>query len=218
MVNKFKEDHLEPRLRDLSVTDEEIGIHYRENREKYTLPDKVRIAVIFVGVSPRASAERMELSRKRIESALEEARRLEPGTSSFGPVAVRYSEDQATRYRGGDAGWLERGNDGYRWPGKLVEAAFTLEEPGALSPVITADEGFYLVKLMERISGSVQPLEDVKGHIRYRLLALKKEAVLEEFFREMEERVKVEVNRDLLGAMELPADGSGGQGPPPLPR
>jgi parvulin-like peptidyl-prolyl isomerase len=72
---------------------------------------------------------------------LAEQVRDDPG--SFGDVAKRESEDQATASKGGDLGWVIR----YQLDAAREDAIFALTEPGQVSePVVTAS-GIYVFKL-----------------------------------------------------------------------
>ena len=82
-------------------------------------------------------------------------------------MAQNHSEDQASRYRGGDIGWLTVGDTNAPWDPAMLAAVSKLAQPGDLAPVVSTPEAFYLVKLVERQPASVRPLEAVKDGIAY---------------------------------------------------
>ncbi len=223
MARTYEEGVLEPKLRELAVTDQEVEAYYADHAAEFTLPRMVRAALIQIKTSPKDSADKLAEQRRRAESALQEAKILPPGTPTFGATAVKYSEDQASRYRGGETGWLTEGAKKPPWDQAVIEAVFSLPKPGDLSPVIATPGGFYLAKLIERRESGVRPLTEVRELIRRKLFAGKKDAITRDFYREEGGKVKVEVNRDLLKALvteetakERPTAASG-DGPPPLP-
>ena len=80
-----------------------------------------------------SDAKKAEL-RARMEEGLKKASEtpVEGGRGAasigFGAVAVEYSDDQVSRYRGGDIGWLDDGNFSYRWPKEVLAAGYALEK------------------------------------------------------------------------------------------
>jgi len=202
MATKFRQDHLEPRLEKLSVSAKEIEDFYKSHKGDFIAPKRVRGAVIRITVPPRASEEKKSQLLQRAEAAREEALKLNSATSSFGPVAVKYSDHQASRYRGGDTGWLQAGRNDRRWSKEVVDAIFSLSEVGEISPVITAPDGYYLVKLMDRRLSSQQSLAAVKERIGHQLLQEKRTQVEDEFYGELEKQFPVKVFSDRLKTVE----------------
>ena len=144
---------------------------------------------------------------------------LDPNTRSFGSIAVKYSDHQPTRYRGGDTGWLQKYRRDLRWPKEVMEAIFALQEPMEMSPVIATPEGYYLVKLLETKESRLRPLSVVKNRIRHQLLQEKKVEAERKFYEELKSRVQIKVNHARLKAIEPPTGGSGRKpkSPPTLP-
>lgn len=218
MVAKYRNDVLAPRLEKVKVTDEEVEKYYKENKDAFTVAKKVRAAVIRISVPARASDEKKTRSVKRAETARAEALKLKPATRSFGSVAVRYSDHQSTRYRGGDTGWITAGKIDSRWPEEVNKAIFAMKEQGKVSPVITTADGHYLVKLMETKESAPKPLSAVKEQIKHQLYNQKRARVEEEFYRELKKKVPVRLNQAKLEAIEPPGgQGGNAQKPPALP-
>jgi peptidyl-prolyl cis-trans isomerase D len=88
-------------------------------------------------------------------------------------VAVHFPEDQATRYAGGDLGWITDGIDRGALPGPVTAALATLTEQGQLSGVIDSPGGFHLLKFMEISPEAVRPFAAVRGKIVTALNALR---------------------------------------------
>lgn len=199
MVKHFQRDQLEARLDALEVTDEEVAAHYAEHLADYTIPEAVRARVIFVRVSPRSTpGKRAELAERAGQ-----ARQAIADGEPFASVTTRTSDDQATRYRSGEAGWLTQGSTTARWEPAVLDAAFALAEPGDLAAVVEGERGLYVVQLVERRPSSTRPLERVGDGIRYELLRARRDSLESDFFAEMRSNVKVEINRELLESLPL---------------
>jgi parvulin-like peptidyl-prolyl isomerase len=163
-------------------------------------------------VDPKASEAKRAEARARIE----EARRLAlarpaaveraSGVPGFGALAVDYSDDQTSRYRGGDIGWLDTGGMVARWPKQVLEAAYALEQ-GKTSEVIQTDDGFYLAMKTDSRPGSVVPFVQVEASLRQSLLVRKRHEADVAVRQEAIRLVPSEINRAALSTVELPAAG-----------
>jgi peptidyl-prolyl cis-trans isomerase C len=227
LIGKFLEHELTKQIEAVKITPEEVKADYESNIAKYTQPAKARLAILFLEAGARSSDAKRAETRARLNEARakfqenpEAARRTSPAPG-FGALAVDYSDDQASRYRSGDIGWLEAGNFAYRWPKAVLEAGHALEK-NQLSDVIETASGFYLVMKTDARPGSVMPLEKIEAQLRESVL-LKKRRELDESFRKESIRIAgVAIHTNTLQAVQLPAANpalakSNDAGPPSFP-
>lgn len=216
LVDAYLRDNLEPALAKIVATDQEAEAYYQAHRAEFSTPAMLRGALIKIAVPAKASAEKKVELHARAERARGEALVLAPGVPAFGPVALAYSEDQGSRYRGGDIGWFRAGdNDGV--PDKAVlDALFALKTPGEVSPVITAADGYYLVRLCEVRTAASKPFEAVRDGVRYRVTREKRHRVEREFIARLQGKIPVTVNEEALRALTPAAPGTTAE-PPALP-
>ncbi len=164
-----------------------------------------------------------QLRQRRARDAAGRAEAIQQSSvqPSFGDLARQHSEDAATRYHGGDGGWMTRGQKSHAWPQEVMTAVFALKAPGEISPVIPAPEGLYLVKLMERTEAAAAPLEQVRERIAWRLHQDRVQRGQKEFYERQKAGLRVTVHRDLLETIKLPSPPAATtpEAPPPaLPR
>jgi parvulin-like peptidyl-prolyl isomerase len=148
-----------------------------------------------------------------------EALALAPAEHAFGPLAARHSDDQATRYQGGVAGWVARGG-GARWDAAVVDASFALARPGEVSPLVRTADGLYLLKLIDRRPAALRPLREVREAIRHELVTARRAEIEARFRRDMRAATEVWIDTDRLDGLELPEAALTREGvptPPPLP-
>lgn len=211
----YREEKLAILLNQVSVTDEELADSYRVHAAEHTTPARRQLALIEIRLPARATAEKREELRLRAEQARREVLALPATTRDFASVAVNYSDDQASRYRGGEIGWLTREQPNSRWFGPVLDALFSLAGPGMISPVLTTPEGYYLVKLLAIEKSALRPFHEVKEQIRLQLREKKKAQLITEFYTQLQKNVSVTINEQLLADMELPTPVT--VTPPPLP-
>lgn len=119
-------------------SEEEQQAAYNLRRREFTAPTTVRVAMIF------------SRDRSKIDQVMKLSGTLPSAEKGFGTLAVQWSEDQATRYTGGDFGDLISGHTEGVLPPEAVAAAFGLEKPGDLSPVIQSNDGLRIFRLISK--------------------------------------------------------------------
>lgn len=215
MVSKYLRDNLEPRLARAQVSDQEAEAYYQAHGQEFGAPAMVHAALIRIAAPPHASEETKARLLKRAEAARTEALALEPGVPGFGGVAVNYSEDQDSRYRGGDIGWLRVGTIDGRLDRKVSEAVSALTASDPVSAVIVAEDGYYIVKRIDSKEATIKPYNQVKDGVRYHVLQEKKRKIELDFIEELKKKIPVSVNSGLLRTLPGPAHEN--SRPPALP-
>jgi peptidyl-prolyl cis-trans isomerase C len=203
-----------------AIADADLQAYYDQHPSEFAVPTRVRAAMIFVatpaGLNPAALAEK----RQKIEAA--RAAIIAAASSAevpFGAVAVTYSEDQATRYVGGDLGYQVEGMAHFSEDKTAHAALFTLSQPGQLSEIVSGPSGFYVFKLLERNPPSVQPLSMVRERIRSRLQAARRQQK-EQAFTAVLAAIPADVRPDALARIVLPEPQLADRRrttPPPIP-
>ena len=89
--------------------------------------------------------------------------------------------------RGGQRDWITRGS---LKSALLDQALFTLP-PGQLSRILQDEEGFHIVRVIEREDAHRTPFEETQAEIREKMLAERKEARLKELVQRLREEIPV---------------------------
>jgi peptidyl-prolyl cis-trans isomerase C len=197
----------------LEISETEIAAFYESNIGRFQDAPAIRAGFLFLKLSPKADAEaraaRLELAREL------HARATHADANAFSALVQKYSEDQATRYRGGDTGWLQA-DPAAEGESAVGQAAFQLREVGEVAPLVIASNGCYIVRLLEQRPSRVHPLPEVREAIRYELQQRKRAQREQEFFAKMRQGLKIEINQAALKAAST-ALGSSHPPPPPVP-
>ena len=195
LIGCLREKELDPLLANVTITDAEIEAAYRLDKHRYRVPPLVHVAVLRLSYHRSADGDAMveKLQAVRDKVAAESGTRLD-----FGSLAIGNSDHQASRYKGGDIGWL-REETGPTWlPEAIVRAAWTLRRPGDMSDVIRGDRAVFLVRLMEKRPESFRPLTSVSASIKSRLLRQKREQVEKAFLARLRQRVPIRMHPPAL--------------------
>ncbi len=186
----YLKEHVLNRIR---VTEEEIKAYMEKNPERFQTPETVRVRQILIRVRKDATTDAVEAARRKAEEILARARAGE----DFVTLVNAYSEDEHTRRRGGDTGYVKRGKMGKEFD----DTVFNLK-PGEVSPVVRTRQGFGIFKVEERKPASTLTIKDVRPYITSRLKAEKERAAIEAITRELMQRYKVRIHRELLKEAE----------------
>ena len=150
-------------LRDgIELTAEDIETYYNTSQSEFTHEERVRARHILVIGSSDAE---VSAARTKIEDL---KRQVEAG-EDFAALAREHSQDDATRDRGGELGFFGRG----RYNPALEQAAFDGQVGDLVGPIeasLISGTGFHLLEIQGRQPGGLQPLDEVEGAIRSRLL------------------------------------------------
>jgi foldase protein PrsA len=121
-------------------------------------------------------AETQALEAAALKKAKEAKAKLDAGTP-WQQVVDEYSDDNATKSRGGDLGMISKGDRRIArldW-NELVDKAFSMKE-GQISDPIKAKDGYHIIKLLKE--ASIAPYEEVENSIKFRLRSQVKNELL----------------------------------------
>jgi parvulin-like peptidyl-prolyl isomerase len=217
VVGKFQEEQLDRRgLDSIPVSEAEVQAFYENHPERFTSPAQVRLGMTFCRASAKATPEKRQQLRQEAEALWNQA--SQAGDDGFRQLARQRSDDQATRYAGGDTGWFVPGQTVSRWEPEVIKAALALAQPGDLAPLVETGSGFYIVKLLGTQPASQRPLAEVRDGIVYQLRMEKAQQLRQKFFEEMQAGLAIEINRAALDAVPDRAMQTATSQPPSLPK
>lgn len=165
--------------RSVEVTPEEIRSYYAEHKDEFRLGERVRVR--FMMLENKRNAQ-------EIRAVLDQ-----PG-ADFAGLAKAFSIDPATRDKGGDTGYFERG---HYFAKPIEDVAFSLKR-NEISPVFKGPDGWCILQLVDRKPPEIQPLSEVENQIRSRLLFLKRQRAKETWYAEAKEKADIRILADDL--------------------
>lgn len=220
LVAKLREVQFEPLLTNIQPTEAQIASYYESNQAGFTEPAMRRGAILFTELPGKVSPD----ERSRIRQRLVEARTKAsvqstngPDVRGFGPLAIEYSEDQSTRYRGGDFGWVRAGRGDARFDREVIDQLFALKQPGDVSDILETKRGFYLVKFLESQPERVKPLTAVQEKIRYQMLAENRRHAESQWKQAARAAFPSEIHPEVLASISISQQSNLSTNPPILP-
>jgi parvulin-like peptidyl-prolyl isomerase len=156
-----------PPLETIRLTRAEVERWHRRNLDKYSAPELVRAKHVLVSpINSTPAADRA--ARARADSLLARIRAGE----DFDAIASRFSDDPATKDKGGDLGVFARG--AMLQP---FEDAVFAARPGDLGGPVRTEVGWHIFRCTEHEPAFVQPLELVYSIVASDLARTKADTV-----------------------------------------
>ena len=178
--NKFRIDLLKQRrFGDTKISRREVEDFYKNYSDSLpTIPPTVDISHILIQLNP--SEESLKEAYAKISKIQQQ---LKDG-ADFAELAKKYSEDPGSASRGGDLGFVSRGD----FVKEFEEVAFSLKE-GEYSDIVQTQFGFHIIQLLEK--------QGEKVHVRHILIQVQptendKQAVIQKL-KEIREKI---INKD----------------------
>jgi peptidyl-prolyl cis-trans isomerase C len=140
----------------VSVSRAEVEAYYRENADRFQLPEAVRASHILIRVNAEATPEQRGDASRKAADLVDQIRR----GADFARLAREHSEDASTARDGGALGHVPRG----QMDPAFEAAAFALK-PGGLSDVVETPFGFHVIRVEERREARMPALDEVRADI-----------------------------------------------------
>lgn len=105
------------------------------------VPTQVEVQI--VTLEPKIPQEEIERVKKALRDYTDQVHK---GEIAFSTLARLYSEDEGTRRRGGELGFMGRGE----LVPEFANVAFNLQDPNKVSKIVESEFGFHIIQLIEK--------------------------------------------------------------------
>jgi len=138
------------------ISDDDLRKQYNDNLDRYKVLDRVHVEHILLFTRGKNTEAQVAEVQKRAEDVLQE---LKKG-GKFEDLAKKYSEDTQTKDKGGDLGWITKGQT----VAAFEQAAFSTPK-GSISGVVKTEYGFHILKILDKETAHTRPFEEVKPEL-----------------------------------------------------
>jgi peptidyl-prolyl cis-trans isomerase D len=158
---------LAPKAFAKAVSDADAEAYYKEHRAEFEKPQRLKTAHILVRVPPTGGSEAEKKSKATVEEAIRRAKAGE----DFGKLARELSEDTATAPKGGDLGFVGKGE----MVPSFEAAVFALKKGEITPEPVRTEFGYHAIKVSDVQDGGVQPFGEAGPGIKAKLAAERSE-------------------------------------------
>lgn len=141
--------------RSVTVPEEDLRRAYEANRETYRTPERVHVRHILLKTTDKPK-EDIPKVKARAEDLLKQIR----AGADFAELARKHSEDPGSAAKGGDLGWIVRGQT----VKAFEETAFTLK-PNQVSNVVSTEYGFHILQVLDKQEARLTPFAEVRDQL-----------------------------------------------------
>ena len=154
----------------VAVADAEIEQYFRDHRSEFDKPEQAHVKHILLD------------DERLAEFVLGRLRRGE----SFDSLALQYSKDPGSREKGGDLGFVSRG----QLVPEFEQVAFALQ-PKEISTIVKTQFGYHLIQVIERRPPQPANLAQVRDQIRTVLQSSRQEAAFQTWLKAVKAQAKI---------------------------
>ncbi len=138
-----------------NVSDQQLHQQYQQNIDSYRTPDRVRVRHILIKTQGKSKEEAAKL-KARAEDVLKQ---LQHG-GDFAALAKKYSDDTGTAVKGGELGWITKGQT----VPNFEKTAFS-QAPGQTSGLVETEYGYHIIQTEEKQAAHTEPYEEAKPQL-----------------------------------------------------
>jgi peptidyl-prolyl cis-trans isomerase C len=168
----------------IAIKPEAVADFYQKNQDKFQQGPRVRASHILITVPQNADAATKQQARTKAETILKDLK----GGKDFAAAAKENSQDPGSAVNGGDLGFFEKG----QMVPPFEQAAFALN-PGEMSELVESQFGYHIIKVAEKQTQRVVPLDEAKGQIEQYLGQQSRQSETEAFVNTLKAKAKIEI-------------------------
>jgi peptidyl-prolyl cis-trans isomerase D len=174
-----------------TIPDADLENYYQTHIQLYQVPDRVHAEHILFMTVGKTSAEVAEI-KTQAEKVLEMVKK----GGDFSKLAKQYSEDPGSKDKGGDLGWILKGQT----VPEFQQVAFSLPI-GQVSGLVQTQYGFHIIKVLGKETAHTKSFDEVKPTILANMLADRVQQESEQISDKMADIVR-NSSRQTLAAVE----------------
>ena len=130
-------------MKDVKVTPAEVR-RYFKNLSSDSIPYiPTQVEVQLITIEPQIPEEEIDRVKARLREFTD---RINSGETSFSTLARLYSEDKGSALRGGELGFMGKG----QLVSEYANVAFNLNDPKKVSKIVESEFGFHIIQLIEK--------------------------------------------------------------------
>ncbi len=137
------------------VPENDLRTYYKSHLDDYNVENRSHVEQILFKTIGMPDAEVAEVQKKAAD-VLKQAK----AGANFEDLAKKYSEDETSKPKGGDMGWIVQGQT----VAEFEHAAFTLPK-GAVSDLVKTQYGIQIIKVVDRETAHTKTFEEVRDSI-----------------------------------------------------
>jgi len=190
LITELLRVEVDSKLEPTDVTPADVDKYLKQHPDELERAEQVRVAAIVM--KDAAEAHRVSVLARGASS-----------TAAFRELVLQHSEDPGSKVNGGALPFFDKQSSEH--PRQVVDAAFSLREPGHASGPLSTDRGHYILRLEERRPGYQRSVEEVRPRIESMLREQVRARRVEELVQRLAVQYPITIEEQQLMSLRLPA-------------
>jgi peptidyl-prolyl cis-trans isomerase D len=175
----------------IQIPDSQVQAYYAAHKDEYRTPARVHARHILLSTTNKPKDE-----VPKIKAQAEDLLKQIKAGGNFAELAKKYSQDPGSAQKGGDLGWVSRG----QMVKNFEDTVFALKD-NQISDVVTTEYGFHIIQVLEHQPAHLQTLDEVKPQI---LATLRNQKVFDKM-QDLTDQAHAELAKDPKNAEQIAA-------------
>lgn len=141
----------------IQIPEAQLRQAYDQHKDQFRTPERVKVRHILLMTEGKPAADVPKI-KAQAEDILKQVKANNGAT--FDELAKKYSEDPGSKDKGGDLGWVVRGQT----VPEFEKTAFSLK-PKEISGIVTTQYGFHILQVLDKQEAHLQTFDEVKDQL-----------------------------------------------------
>ncbi|HXS96352.1 MAG TPA: peptidylprolyl isomerase [Candidatus Limnocylindrales bacterium] len=155
----------------VNPSDAELQAIYNQNRQQFQVPERAEVRHILIKTQGKPASDDAKI-KAQAEDLLKQLRAK--NGANFADLAKQYSEDPGSAAKGGDLGWVQRG----QMVKEFEDASFN-QKVGDID-LVKSSFGYHIVQVTKREPAHLQTFDEVKPQLAAQVKSQKVSALMQE--------------------------------------
>ena len=135
-------------------TEDEIKAFHKKSAVSFINPEYIHLSHIFISKNDPAT----DNAKEKADAVY---RQYEYGTKNYDALVLEFSQDESSKFLGGDIGWLAIDDTINRqvFGDNLIDSVFSLDA-GNISKVLESKTGYHIVSILDHLPARLLSLDD----------------------------------------------------------
>jgi parvulin-like peptidyl-prolyl isomerase len=167
----------------VTITDDDVRARYDAMNRRSAAVKRVKLRHILIAVPANPGEAALAAAKKQAADLIEQIK----GGADFARLAADRSDDDSTKFTGGDLGWIERGSLDTEW-----EVIVFAMGQGEVRGPITGPRGLHVFQVTEVERNEQKGFDEVKEQLRAELFRKEMDRQTEQWLAELREKAHLE--------------------------
>ena len=168
----------------VTVTDDDVRARYDAMSRRSAAVKRIKLRHILVGLPEKPTETQIAEAKRKATDLMDKVR----AGADFARLAADHSDDEKTKFSGGELGWIERGSIDTEW-----EVIVFAMNKGEVRGPITGPSGLHVFQVTEVERNQQKPFAQMKEQLRNEIFRKEMERQTKLWLEELREKAHIQM-------------------------